>query len=183
MCRTKRCVELVFALASAMVLVGTGAARAEAPMHETAPEVPPAGATASDPLPVAGPSGSPASLDEILASANVTAPASPLPDDFICFGNEPFWSLSIEGGIAATYNTPDLKLPQSYTVADILTARGRVDYPVALELYAGLRSAWAVIEHEACSDGMSDNTHLWSAQLLLKDQQGVSFLTGCCRAP
>lgn len=156
---------------------------AESPKLETLPEIRPAGSSAADPSPVAGPSGRPASLDDILASADVTPPQSPLPDTFICFGNEPFWSLSIEGGVAATFSTPDLRLPQSYTVVESQTALGRPEYPVALDLYAGLRSALAVIEHEACSDGMSDTTHLWSAHILLKDQAGASFLTGCCREP
>lgn len=158
-------------------------ALAEAPTLEGAPEIRPAGANGADPSPVAGPAGAPASLDDILAGAGVTAPQSPLPENFICFGNEPFWSLSIEGGVAATYSTPDLKLPQSYTVIEILTARGRPEYPLALDLNAGLRSALAVIEHEACSDGMSDTTHLWSAHIHMKDQKGASLLTGCCRIP
>jgi len=156
---------------------------AEAPILDSAPEILPAGANGADPSPVAGPSGAPASLDDILAGAGVTAPQTPLPEKFVCFGNEPFWSLSIEGGVAATFSTPDLKLPQSYTVIESRTALGRLDYPLALDLYAGLRSAIAVIEHEACSDGMSDTTHLWSAHIHMKDQAGASLLTGCCRIP
>jgi len=170
-------------LAGVMSVWAEGVFAAEAPKADAKPEVPPIGSNAADPSPVAGPSGQPASLDDILASSGVSAPASPLPDKFICFGNEPFWSLSIENGVAATYSTPDLKLPQSYTVVDSLTARGRQDYPVALDLYAGLRSALAIIEHEACSDGMSDAKHLWSAHVHMKDQSGAKLLTGCCRIP
>ncbi len=123
------------------------------------------------------------SLDSLLSGAGVEVPESAVPDGLICFGNEPFWSLTFEGAGIVTFNTPDIEVPQSYPVVDAQTARGRPEYPVAIELDAGLKTGLAMIDYEACSDGMSDATHLWRVDLLLKDQAERKLLTGCCRTP
>lgn len=182
MCAWRFCEFLAVATATISTIVFTQSATAEALSDEGA-VVAQAGASSSDPLPVEGPSGQPQSLDDILASAGLTPPSTALPAQLLCFGNEPFWSLTVEGGVTAAYSTPEFDLPQSYTVEEAHTARGQQEYPIALELNAGLKSGLAVINYEACSDGMSDQTHLWSARIFLKDQDGVNLLTGCCRTP
>ncbi len=173
---------LLIAMAIISTTVFTQSAHAEALSEENS-VVAQAGSSSSDPLPVEGPSGQPQSLDDILASAGLAPPDTALPEQLLCFGNEPFWSLTIEGGVMAAYNTPEQELAQSYTVEEAHTARGRPEYPIALDLNAGLKTGLAVINYEACSDGMSDATHLWSSQIYLKDQSGAKLLTGCCRAP
>lgn len=172
----------VFA-AAALCWLAAPQSRVIAAQFEDAIAPVPAGASAADPSPVQGPSGSPVTLDSLLDGAIIDVPETPLPDGLICFGNEPFWSLTFESAGTATYNEPDLAAPQIYQVVEALTARGRIEYPVSLDLNAGLSTGLAIVDHQACSDGMSDVTHLYSVHLLLKNQNGRKLLTGCCRKP
>ena len=104
----------------------------------------------------------PVSLDSLLSGVTVEVPDSAVPDNLVCFGNEPFWSMTFEGAGIVTFNTPSMNVPQTYPIVDAQTAQGRPEYPVSFELDAGLKAGLALINYEACSDGMSDATHLWS---------------------
>ena len=95
---------------------------------------------------------------------------------WVCFGNEPSWSLRFTDASRATLAFPDAQ-PVDYEGAVRRHAvmpewmwRGR---PVG-----GQGDAVAFVVETACSDGMSDMKHRASVRLSLADGR---FLAGCCR--
>lgn len=103
----------------------------------------------------------------------VTAAVAP---GWVCFGNEPSWSLRFTDASRATLAFPDAQ-PVEYEGAvrrhPVMSEwmwRGR---PVG-----GQGDAVAFVVESACSDGMSDVKHRASVRLSLADGR---FLAGCCR--
>lgn len=115
----------------------------------------------------------------LLTSALHALPAAAAEPRLVCFGNEPSWSLTFDGGGRAALAFPDRK-PVEYrgkeTRLDFLKERAWRGAPA--------RDAKAVLvaflREGACSDGMSETKHPLSARVSLPDGR---FLAGCCRIP
>ena len=102
-----------------------------------------------------------------------------LPETLHCVGTEPFWSLSrTDGGL-------ELSRPDTVTRSmdlRVVLDRG-IDGDAMRSLIAGDDSGrvTAVIQPQACSDGMSDREFGLSATVIMDGQgQGSQMLTGCC---
>ena len=97
-------------------------------------------------------------------------------EEFIAFGNEPFWSVTINrGGIV--YSTPDISNRQ-YPYTAPISAMGRPDDLVRVYRLNGQPSGVLVIKKvNYCSDGMSDNVYSYDATLILGNQ----VMEGCAR--
>jgi uncharacterized membrane protein len=102
------------------------------------------------------------------------------PEIASCFGTEPFWSLLREGD-TITFSTPEFS--EGYTVTARSGSENRRDsFHMIAEGPGG--PAVAILETEACSDGMSEREFGISVQLLLGLQAEARQLSGCCtRAP
>lgn len=117
------------------------------------------------------------------ASAGLTllAATSALAGDrpVVCFGNEPSWSVVLEGPSTARLVLPD-RPP-----ADFVGAEARLD-PIHERVWRGAVAAGGgadlvvFLRDGDCSDGMSDTTHPVVARVSLPDGR---FLAGCCRLP
>lgn len=111
----------------------------------------------------------------LCVAAMSVSPAAAQP--LICFGNEPFWSVTFTAADRARFETPDVA-PSEYQGKETRNEplrerlwRGRAD--TGGDLVVFLREA-------ACSDGMSDTTHPFTARV---STPGGAFLVGCCRIP
>lgn len=110
-----------------------------------------------------------------LASQTETWQTGLLPENFTCFGTEPFWSLDAQGD-ELVLKQPDENYPEG------------VSHPITRVASTGLfRDPLRVICAEGvtlfatpqiCSDGMSDNLYGLGAAALF-DADG-RLLTGCC---
>jgi uncharacterized membrane protein len=90
------------------------------------------------------------------------------------FGNEPFWSLQVSQR-GFIYQTPEVGKRKISNYVSPLKALGR---PAdALKVYRMQNNNTLIIQKESCSDGMSDNTHAYSAVLIM----GRKVLSGCAR--
>jgi uncharacterized membrane protein len=100
-----------------------------------------------------------------------TAIAAPQAATFSGGGNEPFWSFEVSPkGI--TYNSPDA--PKTvFPYVQPLKASGRVED--SLRLYKLRGGNTLIIQKNACSDGMSENTYNYSVIMILKNR----VLAGC----
>jgi uncharacterized membrane protein len=98
------------------------------------------------------------------------------PEVAACFGTEPFWSLARDGD-ALTFSTPE-----GSEVFAITTRSGsqnrRDSFHMIAEGPGG--PAVAILQTEACSDGMSDRVFGISLQLLLGLGPEARQLSGCC---
>ncbi|MBM1815507.1 COG3650 family protein [Pseudosulfitobacter pseudonitzschiae] len=93
-----------------------------------------------------------------------------------CGGTEPFWSLSLdathvfrdpENGSQPYRHTVELSSPNTTNSLAIL-GRGPSGQMIA------------TVDARACSDGMSDRNYGLSIGLVLTDEHGARYLTGCC---
>jgi len=110
-----------------------------------------------------------------LALACHAGAACAIAPGWICFGNEPSWSLQFRDASRATLAFPDAR-PLDHDGASR-------DLPPLREWMwrgrpAGGGEAVAFIAETACSDGMSDTKHPATVRLSLPDGR---FLSGCCR--
>jgi heat shock protein HslJ len=111
-----------------------------------------------------------------LAFACHAGVAGAIAPGWICFGNEPSWSLRFHDASRATLATPDRKPTELAGASRTLPPlrewmwRGR---PVG-----GRGDAVAFVTETACSDTMSDRKHPASVRVSLPDGR---FLAGCCR--
>lgn len=96
-----------------------------------------------------------------------------LPNNFSCYGTEPFWSLQADGA-DMIYSTPDLG-EQRRPISAILTT-GIFRDPTRAVLAQGIT---LTATPQLCSDGMSDRVMGMRAIAVLtgKDPQ---MLSGCC---
>ena len=101
-----------------------------------------------------------------------TAPATALPLAFIAFGNEPFWTVRVDGQ-QLHWNSPDNMEGIDFTAqAEALDAQRR---------YHGQLDGQAVsltLSDGPCSDGMSDQVHPWRVSWSIDGR----VLEGCARA-
>lgn len=102
-------------------------------------------------------------LKQTMAEAEV-----PLP--LVCFGTEPFWSLSFEANGKAIYSDPE-NAETDYTTASV----NRAGQGAGIAF--GEKGA-ASITAESCNDGMSDNQFAYSVRVTMPDGR---VLQGCCR--
>lgn len=115
----------------------------------------------------------------ILVSVFHALPAAAAELRLVCFGNEPSWSLSFDGGGRATLSFPGGK-PVEYrgreTRLEFLKERAWRGTP------GGDAKAVVVafLRETSCSDTMSDVAHPLSARVSLPDGR---LLAGCCRIP
>ena len=107
-----------------------------------------------------------------VATALPTAPAPVLAtnaaiaiDKFMAIGTEPFWSVKVAGG-KATYTTPEDQVGQSIAVVAAQDGTGwqykgtLAGQPFDLKLRL-----------ETCSDGMSDRSYRYAADLAVRGEQ------------
>lgn len=98
------------------------------------------------------------------------------PEISACFGTEPFWNLAREGDVL-TYSTPEGS--DGYTITSRSGSENRRDSFHLVAEGAGAPLV-AILETEACSDGMSDREFGISVQLLLGVGGETRQLSGCC---
>jgi uncharacterized membrane protein len=123
--------------------------------------IPPADAP-GDVLPAPGTAG------EVLPTT-ATDPAEPFRADFVLIGTEPFWRLDIKGG-ALALTQPDQ--PAVTTGKATLEATsGKAMWSAA----AGDKAMVAALTAKSCSDGMSDRTYPYVAEVKL----GETVFKGC----
>lgn len=118
-------------------------------------------------------------LAALCALAALPALAADPPPPLTCFGAEPFWSLELDDDGAALHapGAPEIL----YAIADMRDAVGR-SWPKAVTLLARDDTAILIVRPAACSDGMSDRSYDWMADLLTQRGGEAVILTGCCRA-
>ena len=98
------------------------------------------------------------------------------PEIAACFGTEPFWRLRRDGE-AITFSTPEHEA--SYAVTARSGSENRRDsFHMIAEGADG--SAVAILQTEACADGMSDRAFGISVQLLIGLGRDARQLSGCC---
>ena len=103
-----------------------------------------------------------------------------LPLHMFCTGTEPFWSAAIDSGVSLTITdysdiTPT---PRSYAMLGM-------SKPVNVGPYVyGFSSPplTGVIRRSYCDDGMSEARFGWTIDIVKTRKDGISMLSGCCRA-
>jgi uncharacterized membrane protein len=132
----------------------------EAPGGGTAP--PPADA------PVAGPVAGPVA-DPVESPAGPDAAASVFGEDFVLIGTEPFWRLDVKGG--------ELSLARPDAAAVLARDAGLAVSPTGAIWtgQSGDQGLVARVKAGACSDGMSDRSYPYQAEVALGDL----ILKGC----
>lgn len=100
------------------------------------------------------------------------------PDVAICYGTDPFWSVTFED------DTLVLDLmdgdPLRFGILSRIRASGRTDrFSVIATSDDG--AAHAVIARAGCSDDMSDRAYGLSFDMIIETDDGYEHLTGCCR--
>ena len=106
---------------------------------------------------------------------------SALPAGLTCSGTEPFWGLALtQTGVF--YSTPEHD-PISLRIAEILTASGFQGQPAAIIAIGDGHTAIATIRVQECSDGMSDTTFPWSADVIHQSSSDPLLQSGCCNLP
>ncbi len=94
-----------------------------------------------------------------------------------CFGTEPFWSLDLaqevpvfdQAGLGETV----------LTVVEEAPSANRTDRHAIL-LEGDYGPATVLIGATACSDGMSDRAYGLTGDIVLADDDGTLFVSGCC---
>ena len=102
-------------------------------------------------------------------------PPHEIPRPMVCFGTEPFWSLTFlpRGDIA--WQTPE----EADTLTPIREAVAREGYMAVLQAGPTLDRT-LTITREACNDGMSDRDFGFAARLFTEAPDGNSLMPGCC---
>ena len=109
---------------------------------------------------------------------------SALPEGLVCTGTEPFWALHLSTA-GSRYEEPGAQ-PEPLALVSAAAADGFQRFPVLMTLMRGQTAVLAVIRPEACTDGMSDRTQPWRADVILQGSEGGAVPTlrsGCCRLP
>ena len=95
-----------------------------------------------------------------------------VPKRFQALGTEPFWNLDVNGG-SASYSTPDIARQDATSVQRSANADGAM-----ITGMLGGAPFTLTVRRGSCSDGMSDTTYPFGAELRL----GGRTLQGCARA-
>ena len=102
-----------------------------------------------------------------------------------CYGTEPFWSLDLAGDII--FSGPDQD-DIVYTLKNWAASANHTghfgfeagDGFSVLSPPSSTRQLNGVLHAANCSDGMSDRTFGISIDILIKDGQSLSMISGCC---
>ena len=99
-----------------------------------------------------------------------------------CFGTEPFWSLKLSDKALQFKLSGDDSETKTIAKTTARSASGRSSDWLALfqgqtKEKAG-RFMNVIVKQQECSDGMSDELHPYSVEVL----SGTSLYTGCCRS-
>ncbi|MEM9497252.1 MAG: hypothetical protein AAGA28_04970 [Pseudomonadota bacterium] len=105
-------------------------------------------------------------------------PEDQLPRPLQCAGTEPFWSLTLPREGPATLTRMDEE-PLEITTLDPVTSVNRTDR-YAVFGQGDERVASFIFHRDTCSDNMSDRVYGMSVDVILTEQSGVSYGTGCC---
>ena len=118
----------------------------------------------------AGPAGDPASENIVGTGAATRTPIAQV-TELVASGNEPFWSVEVEGG-TLVYSTPE-QMPGVTLHAE------REDRPDGVLFHGrdGDRAFELRITDEACQDSMSG----WNFDFTARVAHGDRVLTGCAR--
>lgn len=96
-----------------------------------------------------------------------------------CHGTEPFWGLTVEGRTGQLDSLADGKWQITFNnqrrTSSMIPA-----WAIEGQTPDGAPATVIVEQAEACSDGMSDISYLYSVYVHLR---GGPFLNGCCNAP
>ncbi len=105
-------------------------------------------------------------------------PDDRLPRPLACFGNEPFWKLTLPQDGPAEIARIDAE-PVQINTLDPVTSANRTDrYAVFGQ---GSEQVFTFIFHrDQCSDQMSDRAYGMSVDVFMTEDSGVSYVTGCC---
>ena len=101
------------------------------------------------------------------------------PQNAMCFGTEPFWSLALAGD-AVRLESPDA-LALDFDRTSALQSQNRIDRHT--NVYENdLGGLVATLRNTSCSDGMSDRAYGWEVDLLLvvAGDGNAQMLSGCC---
>ena len=94
-----------------------------------------------------------------------TSNAAPAGAAFIAMGTEPFWSVKVAGG-KATYTTPEDQVGQPFAVVAAQNGtRWQFNGTLAGQPFA------LKLRLETCSDGMSDRSYRYAADLAVRGEQ------------
>ena len=106
-----------------------------------------------------------------------------VPEGLICSGTEPFWSATLAAD-GVTLAAPGVDA-EDWSLGAQSVAEGRAGTPALFTLGRDDASAMLLIREAPCSDGMSDRTHAWQADLVreLGADTPLALRTGCCRLP
>ncbi|MEO9515942.1 MAG: peptide-binding protein [Paracoccaceae bacterium] len=95
----------------------------------------------------------------------------------ICYGNEPFWSLSLDGdAVFKISNDDELFLGTIETIASV----NRTDR-MALRSKSVTGALTAHIGAQLCDDSMSDRAYGLSVDALITSDNGAAYYSGCCQ--
>ncbi|MEP3639308.1 MAG: peptide-binding protein [Paracoccaceae bacterium] len=95
----------------------------------------------------------------------------------ICYGNEPFWSLSLNGdAVFKISNDDELFLGTIETI----TSLNRTDR-MALRSKNVTGALTAHIGAQLCDDSMSDRAYGLSVDALITSDNGAAYYSGCCQ--
>lgn len=107
--------------------------------------------------------------------------SSATPVGAVCAGNEPFWSLTLSSGSAATFDPADgAAISLGVDAAGRVGGRPNMDF---IWMSGGGQTASAFISREICSDGMSDRLYGQRIGLTLRSSGGTAGYDGCCFVP
>ena len=105
------------------------------------------------------------------------------PDNLECGGNEPFWSLTIDGASSALWD-PETNITTTVPLSERLPAMGRRNlWSYRFETPGDNGELIGIVEYSrSCSDDMSDFTYDYSL-VLLGLRPGHGPAQGCCTVP
>ena len=103
---------------------------------------------------------------------------SPLPNGLVCAGTEPFWSATL-GTSQAVMGTGETLFYNNTQIS----AAGRGDFPVHLQMKDGHLESHMLIRPANCSDGMSDRIYPWGVDFLSATSGETIYQVGCCYLP
>ncbi len=106
-----------------------------------------------------------------------------LPVGLRCAGTEPFWGVTLAAPDAVRIDHLGAEAPRRAELTASTESRNGLDFPVALEARDDEARYTLLVRPALCSDGMSERSYGWSADLLWHRDDGLTLLSGCCGIP
>lgn len=117
---------------------------------------------------------------QILQAQDSVWESSKLPEALICFGTEPFWNVTQEGGKLRMKSMRD-DSDRLFSDAEIFDRGFDSDRNRVITAKAGEIEMTSVITDAQCGDGMSDRTYgLKNVMMLKGGANGTEIYSGCC---